>query len=664
MAQQFLVNDPFTPFTVNNQFKAVANGKVYVGIECGDPLNVSQQIQVYHKNGCGDCVPVSQPIAINAGGFLSYNGGASQFVVKQPFSIVVKNANNVEEWRVDKVFNLSGDDWNGFSNALLSEAGITPNGLPDTAIASQRLDALSKIHGVNTSIAELPTHDYPLNTIVRLIDYNNALAVIQNGGTVNGYNVFNAGGGKTALVYKESILETYTEQTFYVDQDLGSDAWGAGLSPGSGAYKTLQFAWDSLPNFINKKQEFALFSGTCNQTSRSAASMPRPAIFYPQGKYIAKRTAQSGTDLTGMVVIRGAGVGVSIIETDPAGGYPYGVYVSGTEIALQDLSIKPKSGASSSSLLVSHRGAYVHGRNLDVGGVGAGIGLVCEAGGWAEIISSKISGSTADVVVYATSACSLAGAGSDIGNVTCTGFIQFAQSCTANGAIRIASGGDMQTTSSEVLYKTIFNGDLTLQNANLTASFSDFNENIVARGSNVQLAVSGWQKAMTALGGSVRLQAAKSYVSPNTQSSVAIPLTLRDANLVKDAATEIRSSTGLLVSEDYGNQLVQVNANGFVIPINQDGQVITQYVNGGAAYTGCTIGDIAGMLLGTPAGDGTVLHMIGRGGNVEIVNGTTAVIPTGAVTIGSQSGARSGATWVYASLEKKWLLIGVGLLIP
>lgn len=145
MAQQFLVNDPFAPFTVNNQFKAIANGKVYVGIECGDPLNVSQQIQVYHKNGCGDYVPVSQPISTNAGGFLSYNGGASQFVVKQPFSIVVKNANNVEEWRVDKVFNLSGDDWNGFSNALLAEAGITPSGIPDTAIASQRLDALKSL---------------------------------------------------------------------------------------------------------------------------------------------------------------------------------------------------------------------------------------------------------------------------------------------------------------------------------------------------------------------------------------------------------------------------------------------------------------------------------------------------------------------------------------
>lgn len=34
------------------------------------------------------------------------------------------------------------NDHEGFDTALLAEAGITPNGLPDTAIASQRLDAL------------------------------------------------------------------------------------------------------------------------------------------------------------------------------------------------------------------------------------------------------------------------------------------------------------------------------------------------------------------------------------------------------------------------------------------------------------------------------------------------------------------------------------------
>jgi len=45
----------------------------------------------------------------------------------------------------NKTIGYNADDWRGFTEALLAEAGIVDNGLPDTAISSQRLDALTTI---------------------------------------------------------------------------------------------------------------------------------------------------------------------------------------------------------------------------------------------------------------------------------------------------------------------------------------------------------------------------------------------------------------------------------------------------------------------------------------------------------------------------------------
>jgi len=49
-----------------------------------------------------------------------------------------------------------GNDYAGFDAALMSEAGLTPSGDPDTAPASQRLDALNLLYGTNVaSISDL-----------------------------------------------------------------------------------------------------------------------------------------------------------------------------------------------------------------------------------------------------------------------------------------------------------------------------------------------------------------------------------------------------------------------------------------------------------------------------------------------------------------------------
>uniref|UniRef100_UPI001FF2FC3E phage tailspike protein n=1 Tax=Escherichia coli TaxID=562 RepID=UPI001FF2FC3E len=75
-----VVSMPSQLFTMARSFKAVANGKIYIGKIDTDPVNPENQIQVYVENEDGSHVPVPQPIIINAAGYPVYNGQIAKFV--------------------------------------------------------------------------------------------------------------------------------------------------------------------------------------------------------------------------------------------------------------------------------------------------------------------------------------------------------------------------------------------------------------------------------------------------------------------------------------------------------------------------------------------------------------------------------------------------------
>lgn len=87
-----VVSMPSQLFTMARSFKAVANGKIYIGKIGTDPVNPENQIQVYVENEDGSHVPVAQPIIINAGGYPVYNGQIAKFVTEQGHSMAVYDA--------------------------------------------------------------------------------------------------------------------------------------------------------------------------------------------------------------------------------------------------------------------------------------------------------------------------------------------------------------------------------------------------------------------------------------------------------------------------------------------------------------------------------------------------------------------------------------------
>ncbi|MDA8513480.1 phage tailspike protein [Citrobacter sp. Igbk 14] len=106
-----VVSMPSQLFTMPRSFKAVANGKIYIGQIDTDPVNPANQIQVYIENEDGSHVPVSQPIVINAGGYPVYNGQIAKFVTVQGHSMAVYDAYNAQQFYFHNVLKYDPDQF-------------------------------------------------------------------------------------------------------------------------------------------------------------------------------------------------------------------------------------------------------------------------------------------------------------------------------------------------------------------------------------------------------------------------------------------------------------------------------------------------------------------------------------------------------------------------
>ncbi|EFE1793714.1 phage tailspike protein, partial [Escherichia coli] len=113
-----VVSMPSQLFTMSRSFKAVANGKIYIGKIDTDPVNPENQIQVYVENEDGSHVPVSQPIIINAAGYPVYNGQIAKFVTVQGHSMAVYDAYGAQQFYFPNVLKYDPDQFKG---NLLSE---------------------------------------------------------------------------------------------------------------------------------------------------------------------------------------------------------------------------------------------------------------------------------------------------------------------------------------------------------------------------------------------------------------------------------------------------------------------------------------------------------------------------------------------------------------
>ncbi|MEG3571449.1 phage tailspike protein [Escherichia coli] len=131
-----VVSMPSQLFTMARSFKAVANGKIYIGKIDTDPVNPENQIQVYVENEDGSHVPVAQPIIINAAGYPVYNGQIAKFVTVQGHSMAVYDACGAQQFYFPNVLKYDPDQ-------LRQELASSGDDLGDALIAVKQPFTLS-----------------------------------------------------------------------------------------------------------------------------------------------------------------------------------------------------------------------------------------------------------------------------------------------------------------------------------------------------------------------------------------------------------------------------------------------------------------------------------------------------------------------------------------
>lgn len=87
-----VVTNPRPIFTDSRTFRAIANGRIFIGKIDTDPTIPSNQITVYIENEDGSRVPVPQPLIINAAGKIVYNGQLVKIVTVQGHSMAIYDA--------------------------------------------------------------------------------------------------------------------------------------------------------------------------------------------------------------------------------------------------------------------------------------------------------------------------------------------------------------------------------------------------------------------------------------------------------------------------------------------------------------------------------------------------------------------------------------------
>lgn len=136
-----VVTNPRPIFTDSRTFRAVANGRIYIGLIDTDPTIPANQIQVYLEGEDGTPVPIPQPLVVNAAGKIVYGGQLAKIVTVEGHSMAIYDAYGA---LVDYIPDVLKYDPDRLRQSLSQEDGITLIGGSCYVVDTFALAKLSK----------------------------------------------------------------------------------------------------------------------------------------------------------------------------------------------------------------------------------------------------------------------------------------------------------------------------------------------------------------------------------------------------------------------------------------------------------------------------------------------------------------------------------------
>lgn len=165
-----IVSMPSQIFTMARSFKAVANGKIFIGNIDTDPTIPGNQIPVYLENEDGSYVQIQQPISINAGGFPVYSGQVAKFVTVKGHSMAVYDAYGTQQFYYPNVLKYDPDQ---LRSELASTSGTGAIGLPTGGTLQEVVTPID-------DVSKIITHSFHDGMSYRLAAWRPIVAPIAN----------------------------------------------------------------------------------------------------------------------------------------------------------------------------------------------------------------------------------------------------------------------------------------------------------------------------------------------------------------------------------------------------------------------------------------------------------------------------------------------------
>lgn len=460
---------------------------------------------------------------------------------------------------------------------------------------------------------------------------------------------------------EESSAEVSKEEdNYWVNSTVGDDTTGDGSE--EAPYRTIQKAYDSLPDQCTRQQTIWLAPGDYNELPDGAYAQARPAILSAYGKTTALRSSLVDGNLTGAIIIKST-TGVRGDVRIQSNSGEYGVYVHKGNLGLQDVTIE---GSASLGLLVAHRtDTYVQCLNVLVNGEDATTnqrGVYAESGGQVELadaclvtncnigVSTLTNGDTVTIsgssqVTYCTTGINVK-SGTVYLSMTDTSFAR--RNMIENCATAInGSNGTIEIRGANSSSLAVVANPIEGINMFVETVYAEVWDTVdLDAGSTLRMDNSGYNQQVTVRDGHLYHRSSNSFLTDTTNNVDVAPLYLPGSTLTLEGTNSIVGANGAFVP--FTRTFAPTTDN-VQVPVTDDTRVI--YMNGnGAARTGC-------QLNADSVPEGYTVRVEGSTWSIELVNGSEMFLSS-PIIIGNSSGMYEGAT--FTKSRGLWRCTGLG----
>lgn len=299
-----VVSMPSQLFTASRIFRALAGGRIYIGMSDTDPVIPANQIQVYLENEDGSYVPVSQPLLINAAGYPVYNGQIAKFVTVQNHSMAVYDFLGVQQFYFPDILKYDPDQLRA---ELVTEG--TPVLVDDSRIGVKNPDANSVSRTQHDKNAEIVTPaDFATMDamIASLVESGKSAAVF------NSYHAFTvtAGTGGDYETLLEALIAAQAMRPLYDD---GAAFCEIKLKTGYVLDSQIEFGAGADLSWIKiTSEDTVVYSNTTSFTKSIRTYYEYKYLFYMHGAFnspvfaIQIQENRSNSEVCAFVVTEGA----------------------------------------------------------------------------------------------------------------------------------------------------------------------------------------------------------------------------------------------------------------------------------------------------------------------------------------------------------------------